>query len=174
MCSEAHTHAERQGGAHRHSGVHRRPHAHTCTPCHSAHLCSPLCLFTPLRWKTWLKPGEERDTWKTGATACRRQPVTRKHLAVSIIVTLDLKGLTVALKKSSGGKGRLWGSRRMTPLFREVLNWHLLSTNPQPSDLDMAWKDLGFHGLPPPCLSTVPRPAHLRTSTVWGAPGGLS
>lgn len=67
--AQRHTLTQRGKAVHTGTLACRHPHAHTCTPCHSAHLCSPLCLFTPLRWKTWLKPGEERDTWNVGATA---------------------------------------------------------------------------------------------------------
>ena len=55
------------------------------------------------------------EAWRgAGHLECRCHSLTQvgKHLAVSIIVTLDLKGLTVALKKSSGRKGRLPGEQR--------------------------------------------------------------
>lgn len=68
----------------------------------------------------------------------------------------------------------------MIPLFREVLDWHLFSTNPSLKIWTWPGRILDFMASYLPAshqeqvVSTVARPAHLRTSTAWGATGGLS
>lgn len=107
MCSEAHTHIERQASAHTHS------HVHTCTGGLARLLAHTCTLEDPA--EAWRGVGDmERSLHSLQWRASDLQLLGKlsalqvgKYLAMSIVVTRELKEL--APKKSSGRKWRLSG-----------------------------------------------------------------